>query len=128
MSGSVDWTTLSGASWPVVNANASNANINSDAWYNQYSYTVPADGVYLCLFTQRMTNGTNGYDLQLSIGHRSSQVSINVGGSSWVNYIPGTVFAIFKAQAGDSFIFSSKGGGPGVHGTQNGKVSIARIY
>lgn len=127
-SSKVDWTTLSGASWPILNADASNSNINSDAWYNQFVYDVTVNGVYLCLFTQRMTDGSDGYDLQLSIGHGANEVAISVGGSSWVNYIPGTVFAIFKAQAGDSFIFSSKGGGSGVHHTQNGKVSIVRLY
>lgn len=128
MSCLVDWTTLTGASWPILNADASNSNINSDAWYSQYAYNVTVSGVYLCLFTQRMTDGTDGYDLQLKIGHGATEVAISVGGSSWVNYIPGTVFAIFKAQAGDSFIFSSKGGGSGVHHTQNGKVSIVRLY
>lgn len=124
----IDWTTLTGASWPAVNADASNSNINSDAWYNQYDYSVTVTGVYLCLFTQRMTDGSNGYDLQLQISHGSDSVNIGAGGSSWVNYIPGTVFAVFKAQAGDSFIFSSKGGGSGAHHTQNGKVSIVRLY
>ena len=124
----VDWTTLTGASWPVVNAAASNSNINSDAWYNQYVYSVTVTGVYLCLFTQRMTDGANGYDFQLRISHGSDSVDIGAGGSSWVNYIPGTVFAVFKAQAGDSIVCASRGGGSGVNHTQYGKVSIVRLY
>lgn len=128
----IDWTSFDSTEWPVVNANTSNNNVNSNTWYNQYQYTVPADGLYLVLFTQRRTSGDNSNDFMLRILHRhdgtdTAYSTIATGGSSWVNYIPGTVFAIIQAKSGDVFYAQSSGGGTGSYGTQNGRVSIARI-
>lgn len=124
----IDWTSFDSSEWPVVNANAANNNINSNQWYNQYEYTVPVDGLYLVLFTQRMTNGGNNNDLQLRITLGSGAYgTIGVGGSTWVNWIPGTTFALLQASAGDVIRCQSIGGGTGAYTTQNGKVSIARI-
>lgn len=124
----IDWTSFGSAEWPIVNANAANNNINSNQWYNQYEYTVTVDGVYLVLFSQRMTNGENSRDLNIRITLNSlSYGTMAVGGNTWVNWVPGTTFAILQANEGDIIRCQSTGGGTGSYGTQNGKVSIARI-
>ena len=125
----IDWTSFGSSEWPVVNANAANNNINSNQYYNQYEYTVPVDGVYLMLFSQRMTNGENNRDLAMRITVNNTDVYCNTftGGSTWVNWIPGIVFAIVELSAGDIVRFQDSGGGAGSYTTQNGKVSIARI-
>lgn len=125
----IDWTSFGSSEWPVVNANAYNNNINSNQYYNQYEYTVPVDGVYLMLFSQRMTNGDNNRDLAMRITVNNTDVYCNTftGGSTWVNWIPGIVFAIVELSAGDIVRFQDSGGGTGAYTTQNGKVSIARI-
>ena len=128
----IDWTSFDSTEWPVVNDNAVNNNVNSNQWYNQYQYTVPADGLYLVLFTQRRTGGDNNNDFSLRILHHHGSTdtgysTIATGGSTWVNWIPGTTFALIQAESGDIFYAQSIGGGTGSYGTQNGKVSIARI-
>lgn len=125
----IDWTSFDSSEWPIVNDNATNANINSNQYYNQYQYTVPVDGVYLMLFTQRMTNGENNRDLAMRITVNNTDVYCNTftGGSTWVNWIPGVIFAIVGMSAGDVVRFQASGGGTGSYATQNGKVSIARI-
>lgn len=125
----IDWTSFDSTEWPVINDNAVNANINSNQYYNQYQYTVPVDGVYIMMFSQRMTNGENNRDLAMRITVNNTDVYCNTftGGSTWVNWIPGISFAIAKLSAGDIVRFQSSGGGTGSYVTQNGKVSIARI-
>ena len=64
----VDWTTLSGDEWPLINTTTSNNNINNKADYTQYSFTVPASGRYFVSFTQQLgSNAANGYGLTLKI-------------------------------------------------------------
>lgn len=125
----IDWTSFDSSEWPIVNDNATNANINSNQYYNQYQYEVPTDGVYIMLFSQRMTNGENNRDLAMRITVNNTDTYCNTftGGSTWVNWIPGIVFAIVELSAGDTVRFQCSGGGTGSYTTQNGKVSIARI-
>ena len=125
----IDWTSFDSTEWPVVNDNAVNPNINSNQYYNQYQYTVPVDGVYIMMFSQRMTNGENNRDLAMRITVNNTDVYCNTftGGSTWVNWIPGVIFAIVKLSGGDVVRFQASGGGTGSYATQNGKVSIARI-
>lgn len=125
----IDWTSFSSTDWPVVNANCTNSNINSNQYYNQYEYTIPVDGLYIVLFTQRMTNGANNQDLSLRITVNNSTVynTVFTGGSTWVNWIQGVTFAIVQVSSGDIVRCQSTGGGTGSYTTQNGKVSIARI-
>lgn len=71
MSHSVDWATLSGDQWPLINTATSNNNINNKQDYNQYSFTVPANGRYFVSFTQQLgSNAANGYGLTLKIKTR----------------------------------------------------------
>jgi len=120
---------MTGTAFPVINDDAINKNINSDDFYKQYQYTIPASGVYIIAFTQKMTNGDNAHDLTLRIVHNSTVVqTVSSGGSTWVNYISPMVVAIVRAQEGDTILCQSSGGGTGSNTTAGGKVSIARIY
>ena len=125
----IDWTSFGSTDWPVVNADAYNNNINSNQWYSQYEYSVTAAGVYLVIFSQRMTNGANNNDLALRITLNNVDVSgtMYTGGSTWVNWIPGVAFVVIGAAVGDIIRCQSIGGGTGVYTTQNGRVTIARI-
>lgn len=124
----IDWTSFGSSEWPVINTDATNANVNSSQFYNQYEYTVPVDGVYAVMFSQRLTNGTNNYDFTIRITYDGTQVqAVAAGGSTWTNWIPGTVFAFIEAKAGKIIRCQSSGGGTGSHTTQNGRVSIMRI-
>ena len=125
----IDWTSFGSTDWPVVNADAYNNNINSNQWYNQYEYSVTAAGVYLVMFSQRMTNGSNSNDLALRITLNNVDVSgpIYAGGNTWVNWIPGVAFVVIGTAVGDIIRCQSTGGGTGAYTTQNGRVTIARL-
>ena len=124
----IDWASFGSAEWPIINTNATNANVNTNQFYNQYEYTVPVSGVYMVMFSQRLVNGTNSYDFTIRITYDNTQVqAVAAGGSTWVNWVPGTVFAFIEAEAGKKIRCQSSGGGTGSYTTQNGRVSIMRV-
>lgn len=124
----IDWTTFNESEWPAFTTATKNNNVNSDGWYDQYSYTIPADGAYIANFSQQMTNGGNSNDFQVNlILGTKSLITLASGGSSWVNYIQASANASFVAKKGDILKARSKGGGRGSFSTRYGKISIARI-
>ena len=124
----IDWTTFDESEWPAFTTGTSNRNVNSDGWYDQYSYTIPADGAYIANFSQQMTNGGNSNDFQVNlILGTKSLITLASGGSSWVNYIQASANASFVAKKGDILKARSKGGGSGSFSTRYGNISIARI-
>ena len=124
----INWTTFDESEWPAFTTGTSNRNVNSDGWYDQYSYTIPADGAYIASFSQQMTNGGNSNDFQVNlILGTKSLITLASGGSSWVNYIQASANASFVAKKGDILKARSKGGGSGSFGTRYGNISIARI-
>ena len=126
-SSKIDFTTMR-ETFPVLNTDTSNNNVNSDRWYTQYEYNVPQHGRYLVTFSQKMINGAANYDFAVGISLNNTTVSmVSSGGSTYVNYITPSVTAIVDADAGDKIRCLSKGGGDGVRTTSGGKVSIARI-
>ena len=124
----INWTTFNESEWPAFTTGTSNRNVNSDGWYDQYSYTIPADGAYIANFSQQMTNGGNSNDFQVNlILGTKSLITLASGGSSWVNYIQASANASFVAKKGDILKARSKGGGSGSFKTRYGNISIARI-
>ena len=124
----IDWTTFNESEWPAFTTGTSNRNVNSDGWYDQYSYTIPADGAYIANFSQQMTSGGNSKDFQVNlILGTKSLITLASGGSSWVNYIQASANASFVAKKGDILKARSKGGGSGSYSTRYGNISIARI-
>ena len=124
----VDWTTFDESEWPAFTTATKNNNVNSDGWYDQYSYTIPADGAYIANFSQQMTSGGNSKDFQVNlILGTKSLITLAGGGSSWVNYIQASANASFVAKKGDILKARSKGGGSGSFSTRYGNISIARI-
>ena len=124
----INWTTFDESEWPAFTTGTSNNNVNSDGWYDQYSYTIPADGAYIANFSQQMTNGHNSNDFQVNlILGTKSLITLASGGSSWVNYIQASANASFVAKKGDILKARSKGGGRGSFSTRYGNISIARI-
>ena len=124
----IDWTTFDESEWPAFTTATKNNNVNSDGWYDQYSYTIPADGAYIASFSQQMTNGHNSNDFQVNlILGTKSLITLASGGSSWVNYIQASANASFVAKKGDILKARSKGGGSGSFSTRYGNISIARI-
>ena len=124
----INWTTFDEREWPAFTTETKNNNVNSDGWYDQYSYTIPADGAYIANFSQQMTNGGNSHDFQVNlILGTKSLITLASGGSSWVNYIQASANASFIAKKGDILKARSKGGGSGSFSTRYGNISIARI-
>ncbi len=124
----INWTTFNESEWPAFTTVTKNNNVNSDGWYDQYSYTIPADGAYIANFSQQMTNGGNSNDFQVNlILGTKSLITLASGGSSWANYIQASANASFVAKKGDILKARSKGGGSGSFGTRYGNISIARI-
>ena len=124
----IDWTAFDKSEWPAFTTVTKNNNVNSDGWYDQYSYTIPADGAYIANFSQQMTNGHNSNDFQVNlILGTKSLITLASGGSSWVNYIQASANASFVAKKGDILKARSKGGGSGSFSTRYGNISIARI-
>lgn len=127
-SNKINWTTFNESEWPAFTTGTKNNNVNSDGWYDQYSYTIPADGAYIANFSQQMTNGGNSKDFEVNlILGTKSLITLASGGSSWVNYIQASANASFVAKKGDILKARSKGGGSGSFGTRYGKISITRI-
>ncbi len=127
-SAKINWTTFDENEWPAFTTVTKNNNVNSDYWYDQYSYTIPADGAYIANFSQQMTNGgdSNDFQVNLILGTKSL-ITLASGGSSWVNYIQASANASFVAKKGDILKARSKGGGSGSFSTRYGNISIARI-
>ena len=124
----INWTTFDESEWPAFTTGTKNNNVNSDGWYDQYSYTIPADGAYIANFSQQMTSGGNSKDFQVNlILGTKSLITLASGGSSWVNYIQASANASFVAKKGDILKARSKGGGSGSFSTRYGNISIARI-
>lgn len=124
----INWTTFDKSEWPAFTTVTKNNNVNSDGWYDQYSYTIPADGAYIANFSQQMTSGGNSNDFQVNlILGTKSLITLASGGSSWVNYIQASANASFVAKKGDILKARSKGGGSGSFGTRYGNISITRI-
>ena len=124
----INWTTFDKSEWPAFTTVTKNNNVNSDGWYDQYSYTIPADGAYIANFSQQMTSGGNSKDFQVNlILGTKSLITLASGGSSWVNYIQASANASFVAKKGDILKARSKGGGSGSFSTRYGNISIARI-
>ena len=124
----INWTTFDESEWPAFTTGTSNRNVNSDGWYDQYSYTIPAYGAYIANFSQQMTSGGNSKDFQVNlILGTKSLITLASGGSSWVNYIQASANASFVAKKGDILKARSKGGGSGSFSTRYGNISIARI-
>ena len=124
----INWTAFDESEWPAFTTATKNKKVNSDDWYDQYSYTIPADGAYIANFSQQMTNGGNSNDFQVNLLlGRISLITLASGGSSWVNYIQASANASFVAKKGDILKARSKGGGSGSFSTRYGKISIARI-
>ena len=124
----INWTTFDESEWPAFTTVTKNNNVNSDGWYDQYSYTIPADGAYIANFSQQMTSGGNSKDFQVNlILGTKSLITLASGGSSWVNYIQASANASFVAKKGDILKARSKGGGSGSFSTRYGNISIARI-
>ena len=119
---------LDSSSFNFVSVNTSNNNVNSSSWYSQYSHTVPASGVYLMIFSQRMLNGDPGNDFRAGIFvdgvERTSSAS---GGSTWVNYIQATAFHVEILNAGAVVSARSRGGGGASFTTSNGRFISVRI-
>lgn len=124
----VDWTTFDESEWPAFTTATKNNNVNNNIWYDQYSYTIPADGAYIANFSQQMTNGGNSNDFQVNlILGTKSLITLASGGSSWVNFIQASANASFVAKKGDILKARSKGGGSGSYSTRYGNISITRI-
>ena len=124
----IDWTTFDESEWPAFTTTTKNNNVNSGGWYDQYSYTIPADGAYIANFSQQMTSGGNSKDFQVNlILGTKNLITLASGGSSWLNYIQASANASFVAKKGDILKARSKGGGSGSFSTRYGNISIARI-
>ena len=129
MSHSVDWATLSGDNWPLINTATSNNNINNKQDYVQYSFTIPASGRYFVSFTQQLgSNAANGYGLTVKIKLDSTTVCQS-GAAITGNaaYMYGNVSCAVSANAGQVITCTSTGGSTNSTTTANGRVSLARI-
>lgn len=125
----VDWATLSGDQWPLINTATSNNNINNKQDYNQYSFTVPANGRYFVSFTQQLgSNAANGYGLTLKI--KLDSTTIYQSGAAITGnaaYMYGNVSCVVSANAGQVITCTANGGSTNSTSTANGRVSLARI-
>lgn len=125
----VDWTTLSGDKWPLINTATSNNNINNKVDYEQYSFTVPASGRYFVSFTQQLgSNAATGYGLTLKIKLDSTTVCQS-GAAIAGNpaYMYGVVSCAVSAKSGQAITCTATGGSTNSTSTANGRVSLARI-
>ena len=125
----MDWTTLSGDEWPLINTATSNKNINNKADYIQYSFTVPASGRYFVSFTQQLGgNAANGYGLTLKIKLDSTTINKSEAAITGnAAYMYGTVSCVVSANAGQVITCTTTGGSTNSASTANGRVSLARI-
>lgn len=125
----VDWATLSGDEWPLINTATSNNNINNKQDYTQHSFTVPASGRYFVSFTQQLgSNAANGYGLTLKIKLDSTTICQS-GAAITGNaaYMYGNVSCVVSANAGQVITCTATGGSTNSTSTANGRVSLARI-
>lgn len=128
-SNKIDWTTLSGDEWPLINTATSNNNINNKVDYDQYKFTVPANGRYFVSFTQQLgSNAANGYGLTLKIKVGSTTICQS-GAAITGNaaYMYGVVSCVVKANVGQVISCTATGGSTNSASTANGRVSLARI-
>ena len=124
----IDFSTFTNTAFPVVAVATSNTNVNSAAWYDQYTWTTPVTGIYLLTFWQRMNNGTSNNDFQVGLAVNGANViSASSGGSTWVNYITAYALIPTRLVAGDVVECRSRGGGPGSYTTGGGRFSAVRI-
>lgn len=125
----IDWTTLSGDKWPLINTGTSNNNINNKEDYVQYSFAVPASGRYFVSFTQRLgSNAANGYGLTVKVkldGTTISQSGAAITGNA--SYMYAVVSCVVSANVGQVITCASTGGSTNSTSTTNGRVSLARI-
>ncbi len=125
----VDWATLSGDEWPLINTATSNNNINNKKDYTQYSFTAPASGRYFVSFTQQLgSNSANGYGLTLKIKLDSTTICQS-GAAITGNaaYMYGNVSCVVSANVGQVITCTTTGGSTDSASTTNGRVSLARI-
>ena len=125
----VDWATLSGDEWPLINTATSNNNINNKVDYTQYSFTVPSSGRYFVSFTQQLgSNAANGYGLTLKIKLDSTTICQS-GAAITGNaaYMYGNVSCVVSANSGQVITCTTSGGSTNSTSTANGRVSLARI-
>ena len=128
-SSKIDWTTLSGDQWPLINTTTRNNNINNKADYTQYSFTAPANGRYFVSFTQQLgSNAANGYGLTLKIKLDSTTICQS-GAAITGNaaYMYGNVSCVVSANVGQVITCTATGGSTNSATTANGRVSLARI-
>lgn len=125
----IDWATLSGAQWPLINTATSNKNINNKADCTQYSFTVPANGRYFVSFTQQLgSDSASGYGLTLKI--KLGSTTIYQSGAAITGnaaYMYGNVSCVVSANAGQVITCTATGGSTNSTSTANGRVSLARI-
>lgn len=125
----IDYSSFDNDDFPIINTTTSNNNVNNNQYYTQYEYITPIAGVYLVSFSQRMRNGENNNDFRICIAKNRSTIvkEVQVTGSSWVNWISGTITAVVKADKDDRIECQSRGGGTQSYTTGAGVVTIARI-
>lgn len=126
----IDFSTFDSSVFPIINTQTSNNNINSDQYYDQYTYNVTVPGVYAIWFSQRMGGGAaDAMDFYARISKNGTPIcTMPSGGSSYVSFVQASVQCYVKCAIGDVIKCQSKGGGSGVIPTMNGAVSICRIY
>lgn len=126
----IDFSTFDSSVFPIINTQTDNNNINSDQYYDQYTYNVTVPGVYAIWFSQRMGEGAaDAMDFYARISKNGTPIcTMPSGGSSYVSFIQASVQCYIKCAIGDVIKCQSKGGGTGVIPTMNGAVSICRIY
>lgn len=128
-SSKIDWTTLSGDEWPLINTTTSNKNINNKGDYAQFSFTVPANGRYFVSFTQQLgSNAANGYGLTLKI--KLGDTTICQSGAAITGnaaYMYGVVSCVVSANVGKVITCTATGGSTNSASTTNGRVSLARV-
>lgn len=126
--GKIDFTTFD-STFPVINDNTSNKNVNSDQFYDQYTYNVTVAGVYAIWFSQRMGGGaTNSRDFSVRITKNGTEINeMPSGGGTYVSFVQASIQCYVSCTVGDVIKCQSKGGGEGVIPTLDGMVSIARI-
>lgn len=117
------------ATFPSLNAHTSNNNINSDQYYDQYTYTVTQDGLYLFWFSQRMGGGAaSSRDFTVRITKNGNDLNYATsGGSDYVSYIQASVVVVSFCKTGDTIKCQSKGGGSGIIPTLDGNICVTMI-
>lgn len=117
------------ATFPCLNAHTYNNNINSDQYYDQYTYNIPQDGLYLFWFSQRMGDGAaSSRDFSVKIIKNGVDMNYATsGGSDYVSYIQASVVVVTFCKTGDTIKCQSKGGGSGIIPTLDGNFCATMI-